>query len=226
MVDRFTNSALWSPSSAYSQARNFWVHAKCVSPLSGCLRDVVDGDEHAVRAISVLRRTVSPSTVLGRVGAVVVDAVQGVFVWAASHVGKERRKTLAPPVAHADAPAAVSGIGLIGRPRASVFGALPCHPFSASTFSASSVAVCQLAFAPVASTTPRSSSSQGADLDSSFCAAFASANPPRGVAAMRSRNGRPASELLAGNVDVFAFFGHELMIARSVTSRALNGKHE
>lgn len=76
--------------------------------------------------VALLLLMCCPAAILRRVGAVIVDSVQRISVWARPHIGNEGAKTnpalLPPTVTNVDAASAVIGIGNIVR-----FVATPNH---------------------------------------------------------------------------------------------------
>lgn len=67
------------------------------------------GDDAAPSRVALLFLSRGPAAILRRVGAVVVDSIQGVLSrWARSHVAKELTEVVSPLIAHRDATATVA----------------------------------------------------------------------------------------------------------------------
>ena len=91
------------------------------------------------RGASVLRllHARGPAAIGRRIGAIVVDAIQGIARGPGTHVSEERRVVVQPASAHRDTAAAVKAIRLMGRIQASLFGATPGRIFPAAVTIAS-----------------------------------------------------------------------------------------
>ena len=75
--------------------------------------------------VAVLFLSASPLTVIRRIGAVIVDAFDGMSMWTLAHVCVKRLKRFAPSIADNDSASAVVGIGFRGLVVASPFNFTP-----------------------------------------------------------------------------------------------------
>lgn len=110
-------------------------------PLRQRLRDAVDGDPAIRSRVVVLLGVCAPCAVIGRVRAVVVQAVQRLSIWATSHVCEKGIERVTPPFAHGDASGSVPLISLrpwIVATRASATPSEPLRVVALETHDASS----------------------------------------------------------------------------------------
>ncbi len=91
-----------------------WMEAERARPLSDCHGSTVQIKESIPAAVVRLDDEGRPSTVRGRIIALVIDPVQRVFGrWSPAHICEELTETGAPLLGHANAPRAVVLVGLM-----------------------------------------------------------------------------------------------------------------
>lgn len=123
--------------------KSLWRYIQPSSPLRDGHSAPIKGDSMITAPIVALLFLCRPTTVLGRVRAVVVDTIKRVPRWARPHVGVEVCKRVAPAVADLDAPPAIVSVVRMLRVQAPRFHGHP-RPVFACADAVDMSAVCSV----------------------------------------------------------------------------------
>jgi len=130
------------PSTAQSLVQCAHVNLAFLRPFHKQLNPTVVFEKSVVAPISVLLYACSPVAIIGRVWAIVVTALNSVFLrWSRPHVGEKIRKRLTPAVAHEDSSASVILVTAIFPVLAALADVLPDKRFRCFASSMGTVSI-------------------------------------------------------------------------------------
>lgn len=143
-IDGLKQSALWFPSYSQTASHNGLGKSEVPAQFGKAPSDTPDGQSNTSASVSVLNRLTSPNAIIRLVIAIAILALNRHPIGFFTHILKEIRKGIFPPIAHPYSPASVVFKAFVFWVKASSLNSFPsrvCRAFVA-TVSSPSVTLC------------------------------------------------------------------------------------
>lgn len=190
-----------SPSSFQALLNKALIRTDFARPLCNGLCFAAKCHPMIIAAIIALSLQVSPSTVVGAIWPVIINAVNRQTVWTDTHISEECREVRAPAITHRDAASAIGWIRTTVRIVATPFDFAPSVVSARmlmSVFSAMNLRD----FDSEAAATIRTAAQKGRAGNNAFSPTYASTQPMMQAVARHTRQHGPSTERNAGEIDV------------------------